>query len=43
LLAKHAALVDGFDLPVAFCDIDTPADYAAWQANRGVTSMDESG
>lgn len=40
LLKQHAALVDGFDLPAAFCDIDTPADYAAWLADRGVTSID---
>jgi molybdenum cofactor cytidylyltransferase len=43
LLERHAALVDGVDLPAAFCDIDTPEDYAAWQAHRGVASMDESG
>lgn len=40
LLKQHAALVDGYDLPAAFCDIDTPADYAAWLADRGVTSID---
>lgn len=38
LLERHADLVDGFDLPAAFRDIDTPADYAAWQA----TSTDEA-
>jgi molybdenum cofactor cytidylyltransferase len=43
LLQRHAATVDGFDLPAAFFDIDTPEDYAAWLAHRGVTSMDESG
>jgi molybdenum cofactor cytidylyltransferase len=43
LLEKRAALVDGFNLPAAFFDIDTPEDYAAWLAHRGVTSMDASG
>ena len=43
LLERHAALVDGFDLPAAFFDIDTPEDYAAWLATRGKTSIGESG
>jgi molybdenum cofactor cytidylyltransferase len=43
LLEKHAALIDGFNLPAAFFDIDTPEDYAAWLAHRGVTSLDGSG
>lgn len=42
LLQRHAASVDGFNLPAAFFDIDTPEDYAAWLARGGVTSMDES-
>lgn len=39
LLERHAALVDGFDLPSAFRDIDTPEDYAAWQASRGAGEL----
>lgn len=38
LLESHAASVDGFHLPTAFFDVDTPEDYAAWQANRGDAS-----
>ncbi|WP_019467202.1 nucleotidyltransferase family protein [Dyella japonica] len=34
LLDRHASHVDGFDLPSAFRDIDTPEDYAAWLAAR---------
>jgi len=34
LLERHASFVDGIDLPSAFRDIDTPDDYAAWQATR---------
>jgi len=34
LLDTHAAQVDRFELPSAFRDIDTPADYDAWQASR---------
>jgi CTP:molybdopterin cytidylyltransferase MocA len=32
LLDRHASLVDGFDLPAAFNDIDTPDDYDRWQS-----------
>jgi molybdenum cofactor cytidylyltransferase len=35
VLERHAALVDTFDLPAAFRDIDTPDDYAAWISARG--------
>jgi CTP:molybdopterin cytidylyltransferase MocA len=42
LLERHAALVDGFHLPAAFFDIDTPEDYAAWEAQRGMNPMDAS-
>jgi molybdenum cofactor cytidylyltransferase len=43
LLERHASLVDGFDLPSAFRDIDTPDDYAAWQATRGTPGAGELG
>jgi len=43
LLDRHAAEVDGFDLPSAFRDIDTPADYESWQASRGQRSPGELG
>jgi molybdenum cofactor cytidylyltransferase len=34
LLQQHASQVQGIDLPSAFLDIDTPDDYAAWQASH---------
>jgi molybdenum cofactor cytidylyltransferase len=34
LLEMHASLVDGFKLPSAFRDIDTPDDFDAWLARR---------
>lgn len=39
LLEKHASFVDGIDLASAFRDIDTPEDYAAWQATRGAGDL----
>lgn len=34
LIDRHASQVEGFDLPAAFQDIDTPEDYNAWEATR---------
>lgn len=41
LLERHASIVEGFDLPAAFLDIDTPDDYNAWQAARDKPSAGE--
>jgi molybdenum cofactor cytidylyltransferase len=41
LLERHAPEVEGFDLPAAFLDIDTPDDYNAWQAGRSKPSAGE--
>jgi molybdenum cofactor cytidylyltransferase len=38
VLKRHAAFVDSFDLPSAFCDIDTPDDYKSWQMRHKQTS-----
>lgn len=43
LLQLHASSVDGFDLPAAFRDIDTPEDFNTWLACRGKTSPGELG
>ncbi|QNK01230.1 nucleotidyltransferase family protein [Dyella telluris] len=43
LLEKYAAVVDGFDLPSAFRDIDTPEDYADWQSMRSKPSPGDLG
>lgn len=34
LLEHHADMVDGFTLPAAFTDIDTPSDYIAWKTGN---------
>lgn len=43
LLQKYAAMVDGFDLPSAFRDIDTPEDLADWQSLRSKPSPGDLG
>lgn len=43
VLERYASFVDGFDLPSAFRDIDTPDDYDSWQADRHKSSFGEMG
>ena len=43
LLERHAAAVEGFDLPEAFRDIDTPEDYEAWQTGNNDTGAGNLG
>jgi molybdenum cofactor cytidylyltransferase len=43
VLQLHASSVDGFDLPAAFRDIDTPEDFNTWLACRGKTPPGELG
>lgn len=43
LFDRHPSAVEGFDLPAAFLDIDTPDDYNAWQAAQGKPSAGELG
>jgi len=43
LLERHAATVEGFDLPEAFRDIDTPEDYEAWQTGNNDTGAGNLG